>query len=110
MTREEDAVDDEDECDEQLGKFKHADIYKMHTYRDAIDEARSAWVMYPGSEFGMYESRGQARLVRDVHTLASIVEGVGALPSRPGAEAYELRALASVLLADVKGVHISADI
>ena len=29
-------------------KFNHADLHKMHAYRDAIPAARTVWVLYPG--------------------------------------------------------------
>ncbi len=44
-----DAEEDEATArEERSGTFKRADLYKMHTYRDAIPEARSARVLYPG--------------------------------------------------------------
>ena len=99
MAGEEDDVDDDDEREEQLGKFKHADVYKMHTYRDALPEARSVWVMYPGSEFGMFEAGEAGRLVRDVRELGEVVDGVGGVPARPGEVGAELARLVEVILA-----------
>jgi predicted component of viral defense system (DUF524 family) len=99
MTREEDEVDEEDEREEQLGKFKHADVYKMHTYRDALPDARSVWVMYPGSVFGMFEAREGGRLVEDVGELAEVVNGVGGVPARPGEVGAELANLIRAILA-----------
>ena len=43
-----------EKTDERKGNFKRADIYKMHTYRDAIQGARSVWILYPGSEFRFF--------------------------------------------------------
>jgi predicted component of viral defense system (DUF524 family) len=43
------AVDEED-VPEGRRTFKNDDLYKMHTYRDAIPGTRSARVLYPGSE------------------------------------------------------------
>ena len=52
------AADDRDADDEKAaeraGSFKRADIYKMHAYRDAIPEARSVWILYPGGEFRFF--------------------------------------------------------
>jgi len=51
---------------------KAADIHKMHAYRDAIPQARSATVLYPGSRETWFEAvDGAAR------------EGVGAIPCVP---------------------------
>ena len=40
---------DDERQHEQRGTFKRADLYKMHTYRDAIPEARTVWILYPVS-------------------------------------------------------------
>lgn len=70
--------DTEDELDRATVKAN--DVYKMHAYRDAIDAARSAWILYPGTE------------LREFFTGDGLVDGVGAVPLRPepgGAEALE---------------------
>jgi uncharacterized protein len=67
--------------EERRGTFKRADIYKMHTYRDAIPNAWSAWILYPGSEFeffGVYAA-SPAQAPADL----SSVDGVGAIPLAP---------------------------
>jgi len=70
------------------GWFKHADIHKMHAYRDAIGSCRGAesvttvWVLYPGTEFVFYDIR-RGRLIalgEDAHEMS----GVGAIPLTPG--------------------------
>ena len=52
------AADEKDGSDEKAkeraGSFKRADIYKMHAYRDAIPDARSVWILYPGGEFQFF--------------------------------------------------------
>ncbi|MCZ7664808.1 MAG: DUF2357 domain-containing protein [Thermoleophilia bacterium] len=68
------------------GWFKHADIHKMHAYRDAIggegQEVSSVWVLYPGTEFAFFaESRKKVDSVRE---LPRPVRGVGAIPMMPG--------------------------
>jgi predicted component of viral defense system (DUF524 family) len=40
--------DGEDAEQETLTTYRRGDLYKMHTYRDAIG-ARSVWVLYPGT-------------------------------------------------------------
>jgi uncharacterized protein len=72
------------ETDERFGIFKRADLYKMHTYRDAIPRARSVWVLYPGTETRFYAAgipilESLARLRR------AEFNGVGAVPFVPGA-------------------------
>ena len=45
---------DDEKVGERAGSFKRADIYKMHAYRDAIPDARSVWILYPGGEFQFF--------------------------------------------------------
>ena len=74
------------------GTFKDDDLYKMHTYRDAIPAARSVWILYPGGgaerrffrapsagEGGLGDGGGMA-VVADL-----AIEGVGAVPLLPSA-------------------------
>lgn len=89
------ATDDNDDNDandektaERAGSFKRADIYKMHAYRDAIPEARSVWILYPGGEFrffGVREGGGASGrgAVSSPEGLPGEIEGVGAIPVRP---------------------------
>lgn len=90
--------DDEDssEVDEHLGKFKKADLYKMHTYRDAIPRAKSVWVLYPGSEFCFFEIEGiKLNCPKD---LTESSEGVGAIPFLPGSTSDFVRQVLSKLI------------
>ena len=80
--------EDDEKAKERAGTFKRADIYKMHAYRDAIPEARSVWILYPGGEFrffGVPGGRGRAvgREVASAEELPGEVEGVGAIPVGP---------------------------
>jgi uncharacterized protein len=52
----------------------NADLAKMHAYRDALTGARSAWVLYPGTEGRWLTPSGWP-------------DGLGAIPLRPGADA-----------------------
>ena len=78
---------------------KTDDVHKMHTYRDAIPAARSAWVLYPGTvltSWSCAESGGAG------------VEGVGAIPVVPGERGAALhefvgRVLGGAGLAEVVG-------
>ena len=75
---------DLDEDPDVLGhsSFTRADLYKMHTYRDAIPEAHSVWILYPGSEFCFFDAKLQPKC-DDLFKLADPIDGVGAVPLRP---------------------------
>ena len=68
--------------DENLDMYKRGDLYKMHTYRDALLGARGAYVLFPGtgSESSLFV-RHRARHYRDRQEIPS----VGAFPLRPSA-------------------------
>ncbi len=72
------------EAEERRGVFKRVDLYKMHTYRDAIPDARSVWVLYPGTEGRLFGCDGHE--YRDSEALPEVCDGVGALPFSPGDE------------------------
>jgi len=65
-----------------------ADIHKMHAYRDAIPEVRSAWVVFPGSEPRCH-----------LDSPSDKARGVGAFPVLPGGSHTELRRQISEILA-----------
>lgn len=56
------------------------DIHKMHTYRDAIEAAKSAWVLYPGTH----------RLCYHDDAKSPVPLGVGAFPAMPGVRSTHL--------------------
>lgn len=65
-----------------------ADLYKMHTYRDAIHEAAGAFVLYPGSKLSRFvESEG-----------APSWTGIGAIPLVPGDVPTHLETLVTSFL------------
>lgn len=70
-----------DDDDDGAGSYKRADLYKMHTYRDAIHRMRTAFVVYPGSEFVFFSKSG-IRL-SDPADVTVDAEGVGAVTLRP---------------------------
>lgn len=75
-------VDDAEPAADRRGVFKHADLHKMHTYRDAIPSARSVWILYPGTDFCFFdEAHGRIAAPDDVKAPAN---GVGAIPLLPG--------------------------
>ena len=86
------AADEKDGSDEKAkeraGSFKRADIYKMHAYRDAIPDARSVWILYPGGEFQFFGVLGSGEpsgggAVSSAEELPEGLEGVGAIPVAP---------------------------
>ncbi len=66
---------------------KRADIYKMHTYRDALQTVRAAVVLFPGSE-GAGEFYDRNKCEKEPIDLQDLIEkqweGVGAIPLAPG--------------------------
>ena len=88
---------DERDPDDGRAGYKQVDLYKMHTYRDAISGLRTAIVVYPGSEFVFFERSGDRR-ARPVDVVSP--DGVGALPLRPADHdpAASLRDLLRVLV------------
>jgi uncharacterized protein len=74
-----------DDSDDRERLVKRADLYKMHTYRDAL-RARSAIVLFPGDEPSFYQiDKGK---VQPKPTFADLLglEGVGAFSMEPGKE------------------------
>lgn len=90
-------VGQQEEEQERRGTFKRADVYKMHTYRDAIPSAHSAWILYPGTESRFFSAIDH-RSHKDFGAMPAPLEGVGVVPLRPGAPATEARTLLSTLL------------
>jgi predicted component of viral defense system (DUF524 family) len=87
----------EGDADDDPATYKRADLYKMHTYRDAISALRTAFVVYPGSEFVFFDRSSVKHTVPDSVTIA---DGVGAVPLRPANAdpGSALRGLLRVLL------------
>jgi predicted component of viral defense system (DUF524 family) len=63
---------------EHSKNFKNEDIYKMHTYKDAILSSEGAYILYPGDKFEIFEvKKGQK------------IPSVGAFSLNPGYTAEE---------------------
>ena len=80
-------VDDDEEGterEERLGTYKRADLYKMHTYKDAIRNVESVWVLYPGTESVFFDVTGQ-KIADFEGEDADHLNGVGAIALKPGA-------------------------
>ena len=85
------------DVEERRGTFKRGDLYKMHTYRDAIPEARSVWIFYPGTEARFFAENGA--VASNVNGLPDCLNGVGAVPLLPGIDSHtELCCVLSRLL------------
>lgn len=84
-----DAADDADEDDDPL-KFKKEDVAKMHAYRDALPQVRSARVLYPGNVAREYPALERGARDTDV---------IGAVPLVPGQTPIELANVLEKILA-----------
>jgi len=62
---------DPEKIQNRKGIFKNVDLWKMHTYKDAIRRTAGAYVLYPGSE---------SKTRRGFH---EIIPGLGAFSVRP---------------------------
>jgi hypothetical protein len=62
----------EEKQEQKLGRYKRADLLKMHAYRDAIRRTQGAYVLYPGD---------MAKQWQGYH---EILPGLGAFPIKPG--------------------------
>ena len=67
------------------GTFLSDDLMKMHAYRDAIDGALSAWILYPGRTFQFFARDGEGDAgARGASKPGP--DGVGAVPLLPEPE------------------------
>ena len=62
---------EEEAVEERRGKYKRADLLKMHAYRDSIRRSAGAYVLYPGDEFCNFKG------------FHELLPGLGAFPLRP---------------------------
>lgn len=66
---------------ERWGTFKHADLYKMHTYREAIPRARSVCILFSDAELRHFAVAGE--LIATLAGLPPVLAVVGAVPHAP---------------------------
>ena len=90
-----DSEDDDRASEERRGTFKRADLYKMHTYRDALAGVQSVWILYPGDKMRFFPSdkRSSAEV-----GLPTVLSGVGAAPLVPDTMSPEIRTAMNILL------------
>jgi hypothetical protein len=62
----------EEKREQKSGRYKRADLLKMHAYRDAIRRTQGAYVLYPGDKPQRWEGYHE------------ILPGLGAFPIKPG--------------------------
>jgi uncharacterized protein len=87
-------LDEEEAEEQQSATFKKGDLYKMHTYRDAIVGAKSVWILYPGSESAFYSTFSG----KTDQLMTPDIEGVGAISLVPDGGTGELTAILRALL------------
>lgn len=76
-------LDAEKQASKTTGTFKRADLYKMHTYNEAIRRTVGSYVLYPGDDPKNVE--GENRFER----YHEIIPGVGAFALKPASTADE---------------------
>tara|TARA_B110000211_G_C14088729_1_gene557915 strand:+ start:3564 stop:5948 length:2385 start_codon:yes stop_codon:yes gene_type:complete len=86
LSNEQNKIEEQEELNdikknEREGKFKNADLLKMHAYKDAIRRTGGAYVLYPGSK--------EAQL-KGFHEL---IPGLGAFSMNPATEKENVDAL-----------------
>lgn len=68
----------EEKQEQREGRYKRADLLKMHAYRDAIRRTQGAYVLYPGDSSRQWQGYHE------------ILPGLGAFPLKPGNGAQEV--------------------
>lgn len=66
-------IDTEDNSNQKIDIYKNPDIYKMHTYKDAISQTIGAYIFYPGDKEKIFKEKKD-----------SITPSIGAFPLNPG--------------------------
>ncbi len=89
LPREQEDRYDEDVASGDVERVvKHADLYKMHTYRDALKTVRAAVVLFPGTEGqGEFYDRSTSKRLTSQGVRELVEEkweGVGAISLLPG--------------------------
>lgn len=86
-------LDNFDNKENNLAKARQSDIYKMHTYRDALG-LRAAVIVYPGDQSTFYDSKEKRRKdftsTNLLKELLTDLSGVGAVAMSPDQEKGEI--------------------
>lgn len=75
----------DDRAAKAIGTFKNADLYKMHTYNEAIRRTAGSYVLFPGDAPMNSKGAGGNRFER----YHEVVPGVGAFAIKPAAKEGE---------------------
>ncbi|AUB56314.1 hypothetical protein BK007_10005 [Methanobacterium subterraneum] len=89
----ENEIEKRDLEEETRRKFKYGDLYKMHTYKDAILKTEGAYVLYPGDDCKIFKVNGNEP-----------IPSVGAFPLTPGKNGIEEDELTLFLKAVLKNI------
>lgn len=89
----ENEIETRDLEEETRRKFKYGDLYKMHTYKDAILKTEGAYVLYPGDDCKIFR-------VNENEPIPS----VGAFPLTPGKNGEEENELITFIIAVIKKI------
>lgn len=89
----ENEVERRDLEEETKKKFKYGDLYKMHTYKDAILKTEGAYVLYPGDDQKIF------KVIED-----EPIPSVGAFPLTPGKNGLEEEELSLFIRAVIKNI------
>lgn len=89
-------IDKRDKEEEEQRIYKSADVYKMHTYKDAIIGSLGAYVLYPGNT--------PPKIFKEKET--HIIPSVGAFPLTPGSMDLKEEEKIEKFIKDIL-VHIS---
>lgn len=79
--------------EEAKRKFKYGDLYKMHTYKDAILKTEGAYVLYPGDDCKIFRVNKNKP-----------IPSVGAFPLTPGKNGVEEEELTLFLKAILRNI------
>lgn len=86
LVSEEDVNLDEEKVEQKEGRYKRADLLKMHAYKDAIRRTAGAYVLYPGTK--TFKRSG----------FHEIIPGLGAFPVSPSNDGDGLEHLRDFIL------------
>jgi uncharacterized protein len=89
----ENEVESRDLEEETKRKFKYGDLYKMHTYKDAILKTEGAYVLYPGDDCKIFRVKQNEP-----------IPSVGAFPLTPGKNGIEEEELTLFLKAVLNNI------
>lgn len=73
--------------------YKHEDVYKMHTYKDAILNTKGAYVLYPGNKAKIFREKEE------------IIPSVGAFPLTPGNNREQEEELSRYIFKFIKTIY-----